>query len=126
MVYGLLILPSLEMIKLQVDREIALVALPVIIVVSLGVPAWLPLRFLRNHQLETGFLPLGRRGWYPSWQVPLLIVSSGIASAVVGPLRGISPGEDSPLRKTRVQAVRFCPRYSYCSPISSSDHSSSY
>ena len=55
--YGLLILPSLGMIKLQVDREISLVALPVIIVVSLGVPAWLLLRYLRNHQVETGFLP---------------------------------------------------------------------
>ncbi len=46
--YGLLI---------QVDRGIALVALPVIIVVSPGVPAWLLLRYLRNHQVETGFLP---------------------------------------------------------------------
>lgn len=92
--YGLLILPSLGMIKLQVDREISLVALPVIIVVSLGVPAWLLLRYLRNHQVETGFLPLGRRGWHLSWQVPLLIVGSGIASAMVGPLLGISPGEE--------------------------------
>lgn len=71
----MLILPSLGMIKLQVDRGITLVALPIIIVISLGVPAWLFLRYLRNHQVETGFLPLGRRGWHLIWQVPLLIVS---------------------------------------------------
>ncbi len=55
--YGLLILPSLGMIKLQVDRGIALTALPIIILISLGVPAWLLLRYLRNHRVETGFYP---------------------------------------------------------------------
>nr|VDG63920.1 CAAX amino terminal membrane protease family protein [Streptococcus thermophilus] len=91
--YALLIGQAVGLWKLQVGRSVLIVALPFMMVIALGLPAWLLLRYMRNRGIETGFLPLGRRGWHLLWQVPAIIIGSGSAAAFLGPLLGLDNAE---------------------------------
>jgi len=93
--YALLIGQAVGLWKLDVDRSVLIVAMPFMMVIALGLPAWLLLRYLRNRGIETGFLPLGRRGWHLLWQVPVIIISAGIVTANLGPLLGLNNADDS-------------------------------
>lgn len=69
--------------------------LPVALALSVVVPTAALVYYLKRRGISLGFLPLGRRGWHLLWQVPLAILVAGIAAAIVGPLMGISPSENT-------------------------------
>lgn len=94
-VYALLGLQGLVMIRMDIPRTLAVVALPVAIVVSLVVPTWLLIRYMRGRGLELGFTPLGKDGWHLLWRIPVLILAAGIATGAVAPLLGLQPDPDT-------------------------------
>lgn len=69
--------------------------LPAGLALSVVVPTAALVYYLKRRGISLGFLPLGRRGWHLLWQVPLAILVAGIAAAIVGPLMGISPSENT-------------------------------
>lgn len=69
--------------------------MPVALALSVVVPTAALVYYLKRRGISLGFLPLGRRGWHLLWQVPLAILVAGIAAAIVGPLMGISPSENT-------------------------------
>ena len=93
--YALLIGQAVGLWKLDVDRSVLIVAMPFMMVIALGLPAWSLLRYMRNRGIETGFLPLGKRGWHLLWQVPAIIISAGIVTSILGPLLGLNNAEDT-------------------------------
>ena len=69
--------------------------LPAGLALSVVVPTAALVYYLKRRGISLGFLPLGRRGWHLLWQVPLAVLVAGIAAAIVGPLMGISPSENT-------------------------------
>lgn len=93
--YALLIGQAVGLWKLQVDRSVLIIALPFMVVIALGIPAWSLLRYMRNRGIEAGYLPLGKRGWHLLWQVPAIIISAGIVTSILGPLLGLNNAEET-------------------------------
>ncbi|MCP1387754.1 CPBP family intramembrane metalloprotease [Corynebacterium sp. TA-R-1] len=108
-VYLLLIGQGWVLHKAQAPREVVVVALPAIILASLVVPTWLLIRYLRRRGLELGFTRLGRDGWHLLWRVPALILAAGLATGVVAPLLGITPGADSAAETLAGEATNALP-----------------
>jgi len=69
--------------------------MPVALAFSVVVPTAALVYHLKQRGICLGFLPLGRRGWHLLWQVPLAIFAAGVAAAIVGPLLGLSPSENT-------------------------------
>lgn len=69
--------------------------MPIALALSVVVPTAALVLYLKRRGIGLGFLPLGRRGWHLVWQVPLAIFMAGAAAAIVGPLLGISPSENT-------------------------------
>ena len=69
--------------------------MPVALAFSVVVPTAALVYYLKRRGICLGFLPLGRRGWHLLWQVPLAIFAAGVAAAIVGPLLGLSPSENT-------------------------------
>lgn len=69
--------------------------MPVALAFSVVVPTAALVYYLKRRGICLGFLPLGRRGWHLLWQVPLAIFIAGVAAAIVGPLLGLSPSENT-------------------------------
>lgn len=69
--------------------------MPVALAFSVVVPTAALVYYLKRRGICLGFLPLGRRGWHLLWQVPLAIFVAGVAAAIVGPLLGLSPSENT-------------------------------
>lgn len=69
--------------------------MPVALAFSVVVPTAALVYYLKRRGVSLGFLPLGRRGWHLLWQVPLAIFAAGVAAAIVGPLLGLSPSENT-------------------------------
>ena len=69
--------------------------MPVALALSVVVPTVALVLYLKRRGIGLGFLPLGRRGWHLVWQVPLAIFVAGAAAAIVGPLLGLSPSENT-------------------------------
>lgn len=69
--------------------------MPIALVLSVVVPTAGLVYYLKQRGISLGFLPLGRRGWHLLWQVPLAIFVAGVAAAIVGPLFGLSPSENT-------------------------------
>lgn len=108
-VYALLGLQGLVLIKAEVPRTVAVVALPVAILISLLVPTWLLIRYMRQRGLELGFTSLGKQGWHLLWRIPALIIASGIATGAVAPLLGLEPGEDTSAESIAGEATNALP-----------------
>ncbi|AQQ14857.1 CAAX amino terminal protease self- immunity [Corynebacterium glaucum] len=108
-VYVLLGLQGLAMIKLEIPRTVVVVALSVAIVVSLVVPTWLLIRYMRGRGLELGFTPLGRDGWHLLWRIPVLILAAGIATGAVAPLLGLQPDPDTATESIAGDATNALP-----------------
>ncbi|MCT2189161.1 CPBP family intramembrane metalloprotease [Corynebacterium kefirresidentii] len=69
--------------------------MPAALALSVAVPTAALMYYLKHRGIGLGFLPLGRRGWHLLWQVPLVILAAGVAAAIVGPLLGISPSDNT-------------------------------
>ena len=69
--------------------------MPAALALSVVVPTAALVYYLKHRGISLGFLPLGRRGWHLLWQVPLVILAAGVAAAIVGPLLGISPSDNT-------------------------------
>ena len=69
--------------------------MPIALALSVVVPTAALVLYLKRRGIGLGFLPLGRRGWHLLWQVPLTIFMAGAAAAIVGPLLGLSPSENT-------------------------------
>ena len=69
--------------------------MPAALALSVVVPTAALVYYLKHRGIGLGFLPLGRRGWHLLWQVPLVILAAGVAAAIVGPLLGISPSDNT-------------------------------
>lgn len=69
--------------------------MPAALALSVAVPTAALVYYLKRRGIGLGFLPLGRRGWHLLWQVPLVILAAGVAAAIVGPLLGISPSDNT-------------------------------
>ena len=69
--------------------------MPVALALSVVVPTAAVVYYLKRRGISLGFVPLGRRGWHLLWQVPLAIFVAGVAAAIVGPLLGLSPSENT-------------------------------
>ena len=69
--------------------------MPAALALSVAVPTAALVYYLKHRGISLGFLPLGRRGWHLLWQVPLVILAAGVAAAIVGPLLGISPSDNT-------------------------------
>lgn len=69
--------------------------MPIALALSVVVPTAALVLYLKRRGIGLGFLPLGRRGWHLVWQVPLTIFMAGAAAAIVGPLLGLSPSENT-------------------------------
>ena len=70
--------------------------MPVALALSVVVPTAALVYYLKRRGICLGFLPLGRRGWHLLlWQVPFAIFAAGVAAAIVGPLLGLSPSENT-------------------------------
>ncbi|QYH19992.1 CPBP family intramembrane metalloprotease [Corynebacterium aquatimens] len=108
-VYLLLIGQGWVLIKAQPPRDVAVMALPAIILVSLVVPTWLLIRYMRGRGLELGLTPLGRDGWHLLWRVPAIMLAAGLATGVVAPLLGISPGADTAAESIAGEATNAMP-----------------
>ena len=68
------------------------VLMPVLIVLSLVIPAIALVTYLKRRGLPLGFRPLGARGWHLVWQVPAGIVGATVCTSIVGTLLGMEPG----------------------------------
>lgn len=108
---GYLLLISLGWVLIQVQppREVAVVALPLAIVFSLGAPTWFLVRYMRRRGLELGFTPLGKNGWHLLWRIPALIVAAGLATGVVAPLLGLEPSPDTTAESIAGEATSSIP-----------------
>lgn len=60
--YGLLAIQALGLAKLSLDKGVVLGALPFMLIIALGLPTWLLVRYLRKQNIETGFTSLSKRG----------------------------------------------------------------
>lgn len=69
--------------------------MPAALALSVVVPTAALVYYLKHRGISLGFLPLGRRGWHLLWQAPLVILTAGVAAAIVGPLLGLSPSEST-------------------------------
>lgn len=69
--------------------------MPAALALSVAVPTAALVYYLKHRGISLGFLPLGRRGWHLLWQVPLVILAAGVAAAMVGPLLGLSPSDNT-------------------------------
>lgn len=69
--------------------------MPAALALSVAVPTAALVYYLKHRGIGLGFLPLGRRGWHLLWQVTLVILAAGVAAAIVGPLLGISPSDNT-------------------------------
>ena len=69
--------------------------MPAALALSVAVPTAALVYYLKHRGIGLGFLPLGRRGWHLLWQGPLVILAAGVAAAIVGPLLGISPSDNT-------------------------------
>ena len=69
--------------------------LPVALACSVVVPTVALVYYLKRRGISLGLVPLGRRGWHLLWQAPLVILAAGTAAAIVGPLMGLSPSENT-------------------------------
>jgi len=100
-VYALLGLQGLVMIRMDIPRTLA--------VVSLVVPTWLLIRYMRGRGLELGFTPLGKDGWHLLWRIPVLILAAGIATGAVAPLLGLQPDPDTAAESIAGDATNALP-----------------
>lgn len=107
--YLLLIALGWVLIQAQPSREVAVVALPVAILVSLGVPTLFLVRFMRRRGLELGFTPLGKGGWHLLWRIPALMIASGLATGIVAPLLGLEPSPDTSAESIAGEATSSLP-----------------
>lgn len=108
-VYLLLIGQGWVLTKAQPPREVAVAALPAIVLVALVVPTLFLIRYMRRRGLELGLTPLGKSGWHLLWRVPALILAAGLATGVVAPLLGITPGADSAAETIADEATNALP-----------------
>jgi len=69
--------------------------MPAALALSVAVPTAALVYYLKHRGIGLGFLRLGGRGWHWLWQVPLVILAAGVAAAIVGPLLGISPSDNT-------------------------------
>ena len=93
--YGLLAVQALGLAKLSLDKGVVLGALPFMLIIALGLPTWLLVRYLRKQNIETGFTSLSKRGWHLLWQTPVTIIAAGAATAFVASILGMENGERS-------------------------------
>ena len=93
--YGLLAIQALGLAKLSLDKGVVLGALPFMLIIALGLPTWLLVRYLRKQNIETGFTSLSKRGWHLLWQTPVTIIAAGAATAFVASILGMENGERS-------------------------------
>lgn len=107
--YLLLIGQGLILIRLRPPREVAVVALPAAIVLSLAAPAWFLVRHLRRRGLELGFTRLGRGGWHLLWRIPALMFAAGLATGAVAPLLGLEPASDKTAESIAGEATSSLP-----------------
>lgn len=107
--YLLLIGQGLILIRTQPPRDVAVVALPAAIVLSLAAPAWFLVRHLRRRGLELGFTPLGKGGWHLLWRIPALMIAAGLATATVAPLFGLEPSPDTAAESIAGEATSSLP-----------------
>lgn len=105
----LLIALGWVLIQAQPSREVAVVALPVAIAVSLGAPTWFLVRYMRREGLELGITPLGRAGWHLLWRIPALMLAAGLATGVVAPLLGLEPSPDTAAESIAGEATSSLP-----------------
>lgn len=88
------------------------------LVLSVVVPTAGLVYYLKRRGISLGFLPLGRRGWHLLWQVPLAIFVAGVAAAIVGPLLGLSPSENTSAADGRgVMVVVSLACYLFLAPL---------
>lgn len=92
--------------------------MPIALVLSVVVPTAGVVYYLKRRGISLGFLPLGRRGWHLLWQVPLAIFVAGVAAAIVGPLLGLSPSENTSAADGRgVMVVVSLACYLFLAPL---------
>lgn len=92
--------------------------MPIALVLSVVVPTAGLVYYLKQRGISLGFLPLGRRGWHLLWQVPLAIFVAGVAAAIVGPLFGLSPSENTSAADGRgVMVVVSLACYLFLAPL---------
>lgn len=92
--------------------------MPIALVLSAVVPTAGLVYYLKRRGISLGFLPLGRRGWHLLWQVPLAIFVAGVAAAIVGPLLGLSPSENTSAADGRgVMVVVSLACYLFLAPL---------
>lgn len=92
--------------------------MPIALVLSVVVPTAGLVYYLKRRGISLGFLPLGRRGWHLLWQVPLAIFVAGVAAAIVGPLLGLSPSENTSAADGRgVMVVVSLACYLFLAPL---------
>lgn len=92
--------------------------MPIALVLSVVVPTAGLVYYLKRRGISLGFLPLGRRGWHLLWQVPLAIFVAGVAAAIVGPLFGLSPSENTSAADGRgVMVVVSLACYLFLAPL---------
>lgn len=92
--------------------------MPIALVLSVVVPTAGLVYYLKRRGISIGFLPLGRRGWHLLWQVPLAIFVAGVAAAIVGPLLGLSPSENTSAADGRgVMVVVSLACYLFLAPL---------
>lgn len=107
--YLLLIALGWVLIQAQPSREVAVVALPVAILVSLGVPTWFLVRYMRRRGLELGFTPLGKGGCHLLWRIPALMLAAGLATGAVAPLLGLEATPDTAAESIAGKATSSLP-----------------
>ncbi|MDV2432802.1 type II CAAX endopeptidase family protein [Corynebacterium tuberculostearicum] len=92
--------------------------MPIALVLSVVVPTAGLVYYLKRRGISLGFLPLGRRGWHLLWQIPLAIFVAGVAAAIVGPLLGLSPSENTSAADGRgVMVVVSLACYLFLAPL---------
>ncbi|WP_296180427.1 type II CAAX endopeptidase family protein [uncultured Corynebacterium sp.] len=92
--------------------------MPIALILSVVVPTAGLVYYLKRRGISLGFLPLGRRGWHLLWQVPLAIFVAGVAAAIVGPLLGLSPSENTSAADGRgVMVVVSLACYLFLAPL---------
>jgi len=92
--------------------------LPAGLALSVVVPTAALVYYLKRRGISLGFLPLGRRGWHLLWQVPLAIFVAGVTAAIVGPLLGLSPSENTSAADGRgVMVVVSLACYLFLAPL---------
>ena len=92
--------------------------MPIALVLSVVVPTAGLVYYVKRRGISLGFLPLGRRGWHLLWQVPFAIFVAGVAAAIVGPLFGLSPSENTSAADGRgVMVVISLACYLFLAPL---------